>query len=363
MRRKPHSPILTVLIASRGEPDILAGCLRSLYTQTIRELTEILVVSENDPEALSLILADVARPVAACRGTSAPPRFICRPVAGVTGHRPRCSSVAHSRCAPSSRLGDCRGPTDGKPANEAWRSTSVGGPFTLRVVKNPGAGVGAAWRHGANLALGDYVALLDDDCRLKRSDHLELLVARFSDDNAMQALGGYYASSVSGSFASRLYNDMCNLWLESHAVRGPGGELRPAGVLLGGNSALRRTTLRSMQAAIPDGWRYGGTDGTFFAALAASSPRSVLVAADLTVEHDPGLTPRGLVGKAIAHALVPSGRRRGGASACAIPAALARGYPRFGTAIYVLVPYLMLHFLAVQAVRLSARWCQWESFS
>ncbi len=136
-------------------------------------------------------------------------------------------------------------------------------------------GVNRARNAGLELAKGDVIFFLDDDCRLSRPDHLSQLVLRFQAEPAFSIRGGLYRDSTDATSTARSYNAVVNAWVRGHD--------RETKMMVGGNLAVLRSAIGATR--FDEAIVYGGSEVGFQLELARRGYRSKLDA-DLAVIHD-----------------------------------------------------------------------------
>lgn len=147
-------------------------------------------------------------------------------------------------------------------------------------------GVNRARNLGLERARGDVLFFMDDDCRLLRRDHLEVLAKRFDSEPEVALRGGLYRDPLKASSVVRDYNAIVNAWARGRSSAGP---------FVGGNFSVRASRLGARR--FDDAITYGGSEVGFQMALIEGGERGRLDQ-DLEVEHDCAATRIQLLRKA-----------------------------------------------------------------
>lgn len=148
-------------------------------------------------------------------------------------------------------------------------------------------GVNRARNLGLERARGEILFFMDDDCRLLRRDHLEVLTNRFEAEPEVALRGGLYRDPLQASSVVRDYNAIVNAWIRG---RSPG-----SGPMVGGNFSVRASRVGARR--FDDAIAYGGSEVGFQMSLIESGEQGRLDF-DLEVEHECSATRIQLLRKA-----------------------------------------------------------------
>ncbi len=162
----------------------------------------------------------------------------------------------------------------------------------LRIFSSPLSGANAARLHGVRAARGKVVYFLDDDCRVRSSEHCKRIWSRFESSPEFIGFGGAYCSPAKARLSTRYYNTFTRVWLWLYSDNSTVAETK---VLLGGNAAYRKTILDQYQ--FNPTIQYGATESELHERLLADGHKFALMK-DLSVEHNVETSLEGLCRKA-----------------------------------------------------------------
>jgi glycosyltransferase involved in cell wall biosynthesis len=100
------------------------------------------------------------------------------------------------------------------PADYQKQLHSFAPDLDLRFVATPKSNIASARNRGLEMAEGDVVLFLDEDCFLPRPTYLEEL-AQFHSEHPQLAVGGLYLNKTSATTSDQFYNFVCNTWVKS----------------------------------------------------------------------------------------------------------------------------------------------------
>jgi glycosyltransferase involved in cell wall biosynthesis len=140
-------------------------------------------------------------------------------------------------------------------------------------------GVNASRNHGLDLANGDVIYFLDDDCELVAPHHLKTVVELHADFPDATAIGGSYLLPEGSSLAAQAYH-----WASSRWISPPLSKWKESWRLVGGNVSYKKSRLRAAGVQFDPGIIFGGSETEMHLRLEAAQHQGVLHS-DIFLRH------------------------------------------------------------------------------